>query len=251
MHSEKPARCNIAFLVILCLFPAAVPCARAQTYTFSACSGGPVPNPQFTNTKGTFTVTITQVVSGGAVPGAPGSADYTVMANFTATTALGAAKNFTNAPATIAVGFLPIGPNGQTSFMISPPSPAGAAVPPDGRWSVNLLGDGNLLSGNGLPAALPPISVWTTAARGNLGDVVNVTSAAADGGQVQYLIDTLGNCGGSGANAKALGGSAVGCPLCGEPINVGTGNLFEQVVDYHTAGLNQLGFTRYYNSMSA
>ena len=38
--------------------------------------------------------------------------------------------------------------------------------------------------------------------------------------------------------------------FCGEPISVGTGNLFEQVTDYATAGPNQLDFTRSYNSNS-
>jgi RHS repeat-associated protein len=37
---------------------------------------------------------------------------------------------------------------------------------------------------------------------------------------------------------------------CGDPITVGTGNVFEKVADYKTAGPNPLDFGRYYNSMA-
>jgi RHS repeat-associated protein len=47
-------------------------------------------------------------------------------------------------------------------------------------------------------------------------------------------------------NGKSLGACA--CPV-GNPIDVGSGNKFESIVDYHTAGLNQLSFARYYNSL--
>jgi len=36
----------------------------------------------------------------------------------------------------------------------------------------------------------------------------------------------------------------------GDPINVNSGNVFEQVTDYQTAGQNKLSFIRYYNSLS-
>jgi hypothetical protein len=39
-----------------------------------------------------------------------------------------------------------------------------------------------------------------------------------------------------------------GSPACGDPINIATGNVFEQVTDYETGGQNQMDFTRYYNS---
>jgi YD repeat-containing protein len=54
---------------------------------------------------------------------------------------------------------------------------------------------------------------------------------------------TLGDC---GCNSS-VPGSVAG----GDPINVGTGNLFEHVADYKTTGPNQLGFTRYYNSLGS
>lgn len=53
---------------------------------------------------------------------------------------------------------------------------------------------------------------------------------------------TLGDC---GCNATP------GSPQVGHPITVGTGNMFEQVTDYATAGQNPLSFTRYYNSLGS
>ncbi len=43
-------------------------------------------------------------------------------------------------------------------------------------------------------------------------------------------------------------GDQVGQCKCGEPIDVGTGNVYETVTDYQTVGINQLSFIRYYNS---
>lgn len=57
------------------------------------------------------------------------------------------------------------------------------------------------------------------------------------------------NCGAS----KAIGDcgcTGVGQPQEGDPVTLGTGNLFEQVTDYTTTGANPLAFTRYYNSQS-
>jgi RHS repeat-associated protein len=45
-------------------------------------------------------------------------------------------------------------------------------------------------------------------------------------------------------------GNAPGASVAGEPISVGTGNMYEEVRDYSTAGANPLAFTRYYNSLS-
>jgi hypothetical protein len=52
---------------------------------------------------------------------------------------------------------------------------------------------------------------------------------------------------------KALGSCSCskGQPQTGDPITVGTGNVFEQAQDYTTTGPNPLSFTRYYNSMGA
>jgi Domain of unknown function (DUF6531) len=37
---------------------------------------------------------------------------------------------------------------------------------------------------------------------------------------------------------------------CGEPFDVGSGNMYLSVPDYATVGQNPLGFTRYFNSMA-
>jgi RHS repeat-associated protein len=48
---------------------------------------------------------------------------------------------------------------------------------------------------------------------------------------------------------KSLGGlNSPGKCQCGDPIDPATGNLFEQVTDYETAGQNKLRFMRSYNS---
>jgi Domain of unknown function (DUF6531) len=39
-------------------------------------------------------------------------------------------------------------------------------------------------------------------------------------------------------------------PEVGKPISLATGNMFEQAVDFRTAGINPLEFVRYYNSQS-
>ena len=48
-------------------------------------------------------------------------------------------------------------------------------------------------------------------------------------------------------SSKQLG--KPGCPV-GNPCDVASGNKFEHVADYRTAGANPLGYTRYYNSTS-
>lgn len=58
------------------------------------------------------------------------------------------------------------------------------------------------------------------------------------------------------AGGKSLGapcdipGQSPGRVSCGDPIDIGTGNAYEQVLDYQTAGQNRLTFKRYYNSFS-
>lgn len=65
---------------------------------------------------------------------------------------------------------------------------------------------------------------------------------------------TLGNLIVTGTTvAKSLGNPAnvPGSPCCGDPIAIATGNLFEQVTDYTTAGQNNMVFARYYNSLGS
>ena len=51
---------------------------------------------------------------------------------------------------------------------------------------------------------------------------------------------------------KSLGGSCDydGEVFVGEPINVGTGNVYDETTDYETLGPNKLSFIRYYNSLA-
>jgi hypothetical protein len=55
---------------------------------------------------------------------------------------------------------------------------------------------------------------------------------------------TLGDC-------EPCKGNHPGLISTGDPITIGTGNLFEQATDYITAGANPLAFTRFYNSLQA
>jgi hypothetical protein len=65
-------------------------------------------------------------------------------------------------------------------------------------------------------------------------------------------VKTLGDCGCGATPAPGNNGQPGnnGDSGAGDPITVGTGNLFEKVTDYTTAGQNPLSFTRYYNSMA-
>ena len=56
-----------------------------------------------------------------------------------------------------------------------------------------------------------------------------------------------------GAQPNKAIGSPCGTAQCsvGEPISVGTGNVFVEISDYDTAGENKLGFHRYYNSRAS
>ena len=57
---------------------------------------------------------------------------------------------------------------------------------------------------------------------------------------------------GSWTNPKSFGIACAqpGAASCGEPIDLGSGNVFDQVTDYETAGQNKLSLIRYYNSMA-
>ena len=43
---------------------------------------------------------------------------------------------------------------------------------------------------------------------------------------------------------------AIPSPLVGDPIDLGSGNMYQAVTDYTTVGQNPLAFIRYYNSMA-
>ena len=54
-------------------------------------------------------------------------------------------------------------------------------------------------------------------------------------------------------NGRSLGSPCARSGGCGtgEPIDLGSGNVFDQITDYETAGQNKLSLIRYYNSMAA
>jgi YD repeat-containing protein len=70
---------------------------------------------------------------------------------------------------------------------------------------------------------------------------------------VQGFVSTPPN--GNWYNGKGLGApcahATTGGVGCAEPIDLGSGNVFDQVTDYETAGQNPLSLIRYYNSMAA
>lgn len=109
---------------------------------------------------------------------------------------------------------------------------------------------------------------WQTINSVTLGDVAAATNAGGS-----WIIQGSSNGGGTWTNARALGLPASvphipnttppdplaavpedkdpGCndlSHCGDPIDIGSGNMFEQVKDYTTVGQNPLSFARYYNS---
>jgi len=92
-----------------------------------------------------------------------------------------------------------------------------------GNSNPSLVGVGFFLNGvySGATATFTPTSITVS-------------------GSADPLAKTLGNCNCNGTP---------GAPQVGEPIAVGSGNVFTQVTDYATAGQNPLSFTRYYNSL--
>ncbi len=221
--------------------------ASAQTYTFTSCSGP------------TATVTVAGQVTAQPVISLPGSVggmpeNYVTYAwTFPATMNLTGSKLSGTGFGVLSVVYYNIGfANATTTFGIGTnlfQSPI--EVP---GFSVQLQGAGTLLTPGAFPTSLPPLSEWTIPALGtkaNAGDWIGLTA-----GVPAYYLNCSGtgsSSGGSSVPGQSLGDpSAVpgACP-CGEPINVGNGNVFEQVNDYRTAGINSLGFTRYYNSMAS
>ena len=128
-------------------------------------------------------------------------------------------------------------------------------------WEALLIGNGDLIPAHTLPQTLPAISAWMFQSGNNppnLNDYIQVNPPAGP----KYTITSISNCGsGSGTPPPTTGATSplqdLGDPSslpgdcgCGEPINVGTGNVYYEAADYHTTGTNQLGFTRYYNSLA-
>jgi RHS repeat-associated protein len=151
---------------------------------------------------------------------------------------------------------------------------------------VTTLGTGNTISANFTLSSGQPVSWSVQSQLGSGGITQGITSVGTSGGyDTAYTLDqTTGlyiKAGwitvqpyGTWINPKILGRPANipqvaeasptvfpqskpdcpqdGCSLGqrGEPIDLGTGNMFEQVTDYTTVGQNKLAFIRYYNSMA-
>jgi RHS repeat-associated protein len=236
-------------IAAVCLILTGVASASAQNYVFSSCSSGV-----------TFRVSIGSITRAtGPTPDGAGGHQFTYIVTGNYSLTRGQSIQVSSGVGTVSIGFTaspaltgPIGP--FTTFILEAPNAAGTGGPGLGlaasklSWRVTLQGAGDLLP-SGLPQTLPTLSAWTLRTQNYIfGD-----------GSALGQIDMFGNCpassGGTPASGseKALGDpsdTAGGCN-CGDPINLGSGNLFEHVVDYQTVGPNKLSFTRYYNSMAS
>ena len=143
---------------------------------------------------------------------------------------------------------VPAGFTGGFSFYYAAPEEPGYI----NVWS-GLDGTGTLLATLNLPltggcAQDPVYCVWNP-----IGVSFTGTAMSVDfGGTENYIaFDSIT----LGASVEVNPGKATGNPSdvpgsceCGDPISVGTGNLYEKVTDYRSAGVNKLAFERYYNS---
>ena len=94
---------------------------------------------------------------------------------------------------------------------------------------------------DGWPAVLPEISQWPTVAA-MYGIIGSSTS-------YEFSLTSITDCVPPPPPPKTLGDCDCNGSGVGEPIDAGTGNVFEKATDYKTAGQNPLSFARSYNSM--
>jgi RHS repeat-associated protein len=86
--------------------------------------------------------------------------------------------------------------------------------------------------------------VWYIAEPGNT--VTTTPIALSQNPRALFILPTLA----ADQLSKGLGeGCAASCKV-GNPIDLGSGNKYETVTDYETAGQNKLSFIRYYNSLA-
>jgi RHS repeat-associated protein len=208
------------------------------SYRFFSCASGVSIQIVFPVTS-----TLGPVTSG---PAGSHSYIYTATSATFSLTANGATQVFNGLSAASAAYVASTGPLAPALTTVGFDPAKGQGGPP---WTVFLQGGGDLLP-TGLTPALPPLLVW---ALPNVPANVAMSHDYIQVGSQFYYIDSFVGCSSSSAGAKALGdpGSLAGFCYCGEPINIGNGNLFEKVADYQTAASNQLEFTRYYNSIGA
>jgi hypothetical protein len=143
------------------------------------------------------------------------------------------------------------------------------SVPPSGVFNGNEINHYDLTNGSivtwdtDVYTQPPSTYPWTNIHATNLGstesDYANATDGSgaytAEGWSSDYTLS------GSWTNGNGLGPSCAadapsdapplsGKVSCGEPFDVGSGNMYLSVPDYATVGQNPLSFTRYYNSMA-
>jgi RHS repeat-associated protein len=109
------------------------------------------------------------------------------------------------------------------------------AITPDGSTVLVSSGAG----GTGGTSNLSVIDTATNTVTGT------VTGLGANPRAIAILAPPAAS---TGSLPKELGDGQVGCPKCGNPIDLASGNKYETVTDYETAGQNKLSFSRYYNS---
>jgi RHS repeat-associated protein len=131
-------------------------------------------------------------------------------------------------------------------------------------WSAYASGT---LSGDALNLTWTVIPATVVLPAGNTAcSVTNATLALSTRGSVTTAtIPSYHPCGDASATIeqytltlvgwqKMLGmdnSGGTGCtPLCGDPIDAATGNVYESITDYQTSGSNKLSLTRYYNSFT-
>src|ERR1700733_2184668 len=101
----------------------------------------------------------------------------------------------------------------------------------------------------------PPGAVWcmrkgtlTFSSDGNT--LSGTLSSAQCGNTATYTVSRTDISGLLVGNPVCLPGGTIGIGPCStDPINIGSGNVYESFMDYSTNGANPLAFTRYYNSL--
>jgi RHS repeat-associated protein len=178
--------------------------------------------------------------------------------------------------------------NGSFAFATLPPGPPGSdayLIAGEGGWYAFSVGSGSLPNADDLQGTIYPATgtalttnpSWEAAfsdsnlyhyssddwiftfytrhqspyldANGYL-EVSSITVSGPQG--TNPVAKTLGGTGGNGTCGCSGSEPAMqntGMVQVAEPIEVGTGNAFEQVTDYKSAGPNVLAFIRYYNSL--
>jgi YD repeat-containing protein len=242
LHSVPTLGINVRSLSLLALASAGL--ANAQCYQFS----GPGATLKI-NISG-FNLSNPPVSAGGGK-----AASYLFSSTNSLTIGQSAQFSTSFLDGAIDIEYFPpviLQPSGFTQFQIVVPDATQVVTPRSGShsWQAVLYGVGDLLPG-GIVAVLPSIAAWFIPPPSMLSNYIEVDSGTT---KTKYPITSVSTCTSADTTDpnKTLGLACdtPGCVACGEPINVGTGNVFDEVTDYQTVGPNQLGFHRFYNSLA-